>query len=129
MVIKKIKRFQKIDELILAEPSINEILKELNEYYAKERVYYHDLSSVIIRSNYLNQVMVIFVTRSQKVIPDIVYKPLQNKGNVISIYQNYKDSEKRNTGEVSVLLSKNEYLIDTISGKENMFYIQTHFSK
>ncbi len=115
---EKSRDFKKIDELILAEPSINEILKELNEYYAKERVYYHDLSSVIIRSNYLNQVMVIFVTRSQKVIPDIVYKPLQNKGNVISIYQNYKDSEKRNTGEVSVLLSKNEYLIDTISGKE-----------
>lgn len=39
-------------------------------------------------------------------LPEIVYKPLLDNLDVVSIYQNYKDSDTRNTGAVSVLIAK-----------------------
>lgn len=124
---KRSRNFQKIDNLILVETPINNILNELNDYYQNERVYCHELSSVVIRSNYQSQIMVIFVTNNQKVLPEIVYKPLLDNPDVVSIYQNYKDSDTRNTGAVSVLIAKNEFLIDSLDGVEYVLYPNSFF--
>ncbi|MGI6782043.1 MAG: 23S rRNA (uracil(1939)-C(5))-methyltransferase RlmD [Acholeplasmataceae bacterium] len=119
--------FQKIDNLILVEPAINDILKFLNNYYQQEKIYCHDLDSIIIRANYQNEVMVIFVTKNKKIMPDIVYKPLLNFDNVVSIYQNYKDHDKKNVGEESVLIAKDAYLIDKIGNLKLIIYPNSFF--
>jgi 23S rRNA (uracil1939-C5)-methyltransferase len=119
--------FQKIDELILVEPTINEILKELNDYYKREKIYCHELSSIVLRSNYLGEVMVIIVTNDKKIIPDIIYRPLLENEKVVSIYQNYKDDATRNVGATSILIAKNDHLIDKIGNLQFIIYPNSFF--
>ncbi len=119
--------FSEIDNLKLVEPAINKVLKELNTYYKLKNIYYEDLSSIVIRSNYLEEVMVIFVTNSKKNIPKELYKPLVDNEKIVSIYQNYKDNEKRNVGSKNVLIAKEKYLIDKIGDFKFVIYPNSFF--
>ncbi len=119
--------FQEIDNLKLAEPAINKVLKELNTYYKINNISYDDLSSIVIRSNYLEEVMVIFVTKSKKTIPSLLYKPLLNNEKVVSIYQNYQDSKRRNVGLQNKLIFKEKYLTDKIGEFKFIIYPNSFF--
>lgn len=119
--------FSQIDNLKLVEPAINNVLKELSTYYKLKNIYYEDLSSIVVRSNYLEEVMVIFVTNSKKNIPKELYKPLLDKEKIVSIYQNYRDNERRNMGIKNELIAKEEYLIDKIGDFKFVIYPNSFF--
>lgn len=124
---ERTKIFREIDNLKLVEPVINKVLKELNTYYEANNISYDDLSSIVIRSNHLEEVMVIFVTNSKKKILEKLYKPLLNNERIVSIYQNYKDSEKRNVGTKNILIAKENYLIDKIGNLKFIIYPNSFF--
>ncbi len=124
---ERTKIFREIDNLKLVEPAINQVLKELNTYYEANNISYDDLSSIVIRSNHLEEVMVIFVTNSKKKILEKLYKPLLNNERIVSIYQNYKDSEKRNVGTKNILIAKENYLIDKIGNLKFIIYPNSFF--
>lgn len=123
---EKSKTFQKISSLILAEPLINEILQELQQYYETEKIYYHDLSSIVMRSNG-TQAMVIFVTLSKKALPKTIYLPLLDNEKVVSIYQNYRTDEKRNVGFENTLIRKNDHITEKLGDKKFIIYPNSFF--
>lgn len=123
---EKTRIFNKIDNLILAEPIINEILKTLQEYYETNKIYYHDLHAVMLRSN-LKEVMVTFITRNKKIIPDILYEPLMDNQRVVSIYQNYQDQKHRNLGVENIIYRKNKFITDKIGKYKFLIYPNSFF--
>ena len=71
--------------------------------------------------------MVIFVTKSKKPIPNLLYKPLLNNEKVVSIYQNYQDSERRNVGFQNKLILKEKHLTDKIGEFKFIIYPNSFF--
>lgn len=120
------KSFVEIDELILADELINDILKVLKKYYQENRVYFHDLKSIMIRSN-STEVMVIFITNTTTKIPELLYRPLLNDNRVISIYQNYQDIGYQNLGNQNIFHLKNEFITDKIGSLKFVIYPNSFF--
>lgn len=120
------KSFVEIDELILADELINDILKVLKKYYQENRVYFHDLKSIMIRSN-STEVMVIFITNTTTKIPELLYRPLLNDNRVISIYQNYQDIAHQNLGNQNIFHLKNEFITDKIGPLKFVIYPNSFF--
>lgn len=119
-------KFVEMDELIQAEPLINNLLKILKDHYREERVIYPDLNSITIRTN-KTEAMVIFVTNSPRSIPLVLYEMLLNDKRVVSIYHQQLIREKGTYHFKTITKFKNDFLIDYIDKYQFVIYPNSFF--